>query len=464
MRRFARTLWDALRDHTSLRRDPRQARRSASRRLELEPLELRAVPAALGSLTATAFIDSNGDGRFDAGDIAMSTVPATLTGKTSGGASVNVSMTTNTNGTVTFEQLAAGTYQVSFGPVVGFAGSGVISNIQVGAGQDVSVSLGFEGMLLSFVSQNQFLSDSAAAPFRFIGPFVKTPIGNVSLTAGGTQTINLAANFSATDITTSVVRADTNQGSLSIRLTDSQTPQTVANFYDYINSGRYDNSIVSRLVGGFVLQGGGATFHSSSSGGSLTEIPTFPTVANEFGASNVTDTIAMAQSGGDINSATDQFFFNLANNVKGATAPAIDLNTQKFTVFGQLLGPNDQALLTTLAGTATQNMSTSPAGTSLKTVDLLNVPLFNYNGGAANFPKQTTASNYILIKDVAVVSRPEFLTYSVVSNSAPQVVSATVTNERLTLTGLSAGTATITVRATDVLGNTVDTAFTVNVI
>jgi hypothetical protein len=101
------------------------------------------------------------------------------------------------------------------------------------------------------------------------------------------------------------------------------------------------------------------------------------------------------------------------------------------------------------------------AGTALPTVDLATVPLTDYTGGAANFPKQTTAANYLLVTDVAVVSRPEFLTYSVVANSGPAVASAQVVNERLTVQALSAGSTTFTVRATDQLGSSVGTTFTV---
>jgi len=73
-------------------------------------------------------------------------------------------------------------------------------------------------------------------------------------------------------------------------------------------------------------------------------------------------------------------------------------------------------------------------------------------------------SDLALISDAVVVNRPEFLTYSVVSNSAPGVVIASVSNERLTLNGLSSGSATITVQATDQYGSSTTTSFTVNVV
>src|SRR5207253_3007195 len=66
------------------------------------------------------------------------------------------------------------------------------------------------------------------------------------------------------------------------------------------------------------------------------------------------------------------------------------------------------------------------------------------------------------------VSRPEFLTYSIVSNSNAKLVTPTLgtgDNNRLTLAYAAGqtGTATITVKATDTFGAFVTDTFTVNV-
>ena len=415
--------------------------------------------AALGSLTAMAYVDVNHDGIFDTGDTVLSTVPVTLTGP------ITRTMTTGANGAATFQELTAGTYQVSFN-VPGYSGSGVLSNIHVGAGQNVSVSVPFEGILPAFIDETLFLNDTGPSPFRFIAPTVTKSISDFTLVSGASNMIDLAANFGSADITTSQVTEDiTANGEnmpLNVTLFDAQTPQTVANFYDYINSGSYNNSIFNRLVTGFVLQGGGATFSGTSPNGSLTVIPAFPAVANEFGVSNTTGTIAMAQSGGDINSATDQFFFNLVNNTKGAVAPAGNLDAQSFTVFGTVTGATDQQTLATLATTTVPFPGTT-LDSSLSGVDTTDVPLNNYTGTAANFPAQTTASNYVLLKSFAV-NRPDFLTYSVVSNSNPSVATASITNERLTVNAVGVGSAVITVQATDQFGKSVQTSFTVTVL
>ena len=66
---------------------------------------------------------------------------------------------------------------------------------------------------------------------------------------------------------------------------------------------------------------------------------------------------------------------------------------------------------------------------------------------------------------LVVDSRPEMLTYSVVGNTNPALVTPAVNNERLTLNytpGLT-GSAVITVQATDTFGASVQTSFTVTV-
>jgi cyclophilin family peptidyl-prolyl cis-trans isomerase len=463
MHPLARTLWNAFRRRSVIRRSVRPSQRSMRARLELEALELRTVPtaAALGSLTATAFVDVNGDGAFNAGDVALSTVPVTLSGP------ISRSATSGANGSITFGQLTAGTYQVRFN-VPGYSGSGLVSNIHVGAGQNVSVAVPFEGIQSSFIDQTLFLNDSVAAPFRFIAPTVTKSIGNVSLVSGASQQIDLAANFGSADITTSQatfnITANGQNRALNVTLFDAQTPRTVANFYDYVNSGRYNSAAFTRLVTGFVLQGGGAEFSGANPNGKLTATPTFPTVANEFGMSNTKGTLAMAQRSGDVNSAQDEFFFNLVNNTQGAVAPAGNLDAQKFTVFGKVTGAADQATLATLATTPTVNESSSASAASLPGVALNNFPLNGFTTpNSPNFAKQTTAANYVLINNFTV-NRPDFLTYSVVSNSNPSVATASIVNERLTVTGLSIGTSVITVQATDQFGKSAQTSFTVTVL
>ena len=122
-----------------------------------------------------------------------------------------------------------------------------------------------------------------------------------------------------------IARFDSNLGSFDVQLFGDQTPATVANFLFYINNGDYVDSIIHRSVPGFVVQGGG--FDSS-----LSPITTAPPVVNEPGISNTRGTIALARVGGQVNSGTSQFFFNLDDN------SFLDGVDEGFTVFGEVLG------------------------------------------------------------------------------------------------------------------------------
>ena len=84
-----------------------------------------------------------------------------------------------------------------------------------------------------------------------------------------------------------------------MELFDQQTPQTVANFLAYIDSGAYANSIFHRSVANFIIQGGGFVFHDNPA--RLDAITTNPPVQNEPGISNQAGTIAMAKLGGNPN-------------------------------------------------------------------------------------------------------------------------------------------------------------------
>ncbi len=281
-------------------------------------------------------------------------------------------------------------------------------------------------------------------------PTVLTPIANVSVPHNSASTtIDLAANFTDPDMTSSIVQFNTSAGPIDVQLFDTQTPQTVANFFDYLQSGAYNNTIFHRLIGGFVLQGGGYTFNAVNH--TLDPIAALPAVPNEFGISNTVGTIAMAKLPNLPNSATDQFFFNLANN-----AANLDNQNGGFTVFGKILGANDQAMLNTLAGTPVAN----------KGGDFSTIPLNNYTG--TNFPTDATLGNFVSIQSFSIIKRTEWLTYSIVSNTNPGLVTASLNAGANQMLGLQyaqgqSGTATITIQATDRFGQSVNSSFQVTV-
>lgn len=145
-------------------------------------------------------------------------------------------------------------------------------------------------------------------------------------------TLLISAPFSQAN---PVVCFNTNAGQFCMELFETHTPITTDNFINYVNSGAYTNGIFHRSVPGFVIQGGGYKVIESSSGKTLTAINKLPPINNEFKISNTRGTVAMAKIGGNPNSATSEWFINLADN----SGPPSRLDTQNggFTVFGRII-------------------------------------------------------------------------------------------------------------------------------
>ncbi len=110
------------------------------------------------------------------------------------------------------------------------------------------------------------------------------------------------------------VRLSTSMGDIVIELYAQDAPKTVANFLTYVMDGFYDGNdgngatIFHRVVPGFVIQGGGLTSE-------LIQKATREPIVNEAdnGLKNTRGTVAMARTS-DPDSATSQFFINLADN------------------------------------------------------------------------------------------------------------------------------------------------------
>ncbi|MBI5462648.1 MAG: peptidylprolyl isomerase [Gammaproteobacteria bacterium] len=139
-----------------------------------------------------------------------------------------------------------------------------------------------------------------------------------------------------------VVRMVTNLGDIDVELYDEAAPITVANFLNYVRDGDYNNTFIHRSIPGFIIQGGGY----SISNGSVVRVPTDPPIVNEYdpSRSNIRGTIAMAKlpatdgfgnpiPGGGPDSATSEWFFNLADN-----SANLDFQNGGYTVFGQVIG------------------------------------------------------------------------------------------------------------------------------
>ncbi len=155
----------------------------------------------------------------------------------------------------------------------------------------------------------------------------------------------------------------TSLGNISVQLYPDIAPQTVANFLSYVNSGAYQSSLFHRSVPGFIIQGGG---YQVQNGGVVTT-PTNAPVVNEFHLSNTRGTIAMAKLGSDPNSATSQWFFNLADNSSN-----LDNQNGGFTVFGKITNAASLAVMDQIAAVPIYNEG-SPFD---------QIPLMNYQSGS----------------------------------------------------------------------------------
>ncbi len=282
-------------------------------------------------------------------------------------------------------------------------------------------------------------SDPATVTVWVNGPPVVTqPLDDVKVDVNSPPTvIPLGDHFADPDNPGTTVRFSTVLGDILVELYDDAAPLTVANFLNYVNRGDYDSSIFHRLVPGFVLQGGGYWYPG------WWDIPTDPPVPNEFGISNTRGTIAMAKQPGDPNSATSQWFFNLADN-----SATLDVDNGGYTVFGRVIG-DGMAVVDALAAIPTYDFGWDP---------WRELPLINYTG----FPNEEPGpDNVVMVYEVAISSPLAFS----VTNDNPDLLTATVSGSRLTLEYLTdqRGTANITVRATDEFGLWVEDSFTVEV-
>ncbi len=130
------------------------------------------------------------------------------------------------------------------------------------------------------------------------------------------------------------VAIETSMGKIVVALDASKAPKTVENFLRYVQDGFYNNTIFHRVINRFMIQGGG--FERD-----LTEKATREPIKNESsnGLLNDIGTIAMARTS-DPNSATSQFFINLADNqFLNYTSPEPDLIG--YCVFGKVVSGLD---------------------------------------------------------------------------------------------------------------------------
>lgn len=281
-------------------------------------------------------------------------------------------------------------------------------------------------------------------------PVTATTVGTQTLAAGGNTSVSLTDKFSDPD-SESAVRIVTNLGTMDFILYNTATPQTVTNFLSYVNAAvnNYNGAVFHRAIPGFVVQGGG--FKVQSAPNNFSAIPTAASPINEPGISNLRGTVAMAKIGSNPNSATNQFFVNLGNNSSNLDRDSGSPNANGgFTAFARVAG-SGMTVADAMAGLPTVNSSVNVNGTP--------------NSSLTDWPLTSASASMDTTKVVSISSAAPVavLSYAVTGNTNSAVASAVISGTNVQINALSGGQTDVTVRATDLDGNTVTQTFTVTV-
>jgi peptidyl-prolyl cis-trans isomerase B (cyclophilin B) len=146
-----------------------------------------------------------------------------------------------------------------------------------------------------------------------------------------------------------LVKLETSMGDVTLELYPDKAPDTVANFLEYVKAGFFNGTVFHRVINGFMVQGGGLDAQ-------MNKKPTRAPIKNEAdnGLTNDAYTVAMARTG-DPNSATAQFFINVANN-KFLNHTAKTPQGWGYTVFGKVVKGTEVVDKIKAVPTATKGM------------------------------------------------------------------------------------------------------------
>ena len=145
---------------------------------------------------------------------------------------------------------------------------------------------------------------------------------------GGSQTS--AAPKESPDLQHPVVEIETSKGKITVELDRKNAVNTVDNFLSYVGSSFYDKTIIHQVFKGQAILAGGYDTN-------MVAKPTHTPIRNEAanGLKNLRGTIAMSRWPDSVNSATSQFFINVADN------PSLDYKDRTdqgygYCVFGKV--------------------------------------------------------------------------------------------------------------------------------
>lgn len=207
------------------------------------------------------------------------------------------------------------------------------------------------------------------------------------------------------------VRIDTTMGNIGLELDETRAPITVANFLNYLNAGKFNNNIVHRSQGDFIVQTGASFFTTTdvqTGAGEVENVQPFTdvvggqvvtrTIPREItGIANNARTIAMARSQA-LASATSSFFFNLTDNPELNPAPGATTTTGGgYTAFGSVIYGWDVVLaIAGLRQTVVPPFFLDPTDPT----GLGGTPVTSTYGAAGTDPK---VQDLVIVRSMAVV-------------------------------------------------------------
>jgi cyclophilin family peptidyl-prolyl cis-trans isomerase len=195
---------------------------------------------------------------------------------------------------------------------------------------------------------------------------------------------SLAAALLALNITSALaasaprVRVTTNMGQFVIELAPERAPLTVANFLRYVREGHYTNTLIHRVVGNFVIQGGG---HAASD---MQLKPSHDPVVNESGSGlqNKRGAVGLARSESP-HSGNAQFYVNISDN------PDLDPVATRwgYAVFGRVVEGMD--VVDRIGAVATGSVGPFKSDAPLKPVIIQKIEEVDVTAAAAPSPPVT---------------------------------------------------------------------------
>lgn len=221
----------------------------------------------------------------------------------------------------------------------------------------------------------------------------------------GLATVGFLAAEGRRAVGGTIVRFSTVMGNFDLQLYDATMPRTVTNFLTYVNSNKYNGTVVHRnsdtadpVLRDFVIQGGGYSLVDPtppSTVMSFNNVVTNAPIADEpgggvAGPSNLRGTIAMAKSGP--NTVTSQWFINQGNN---SFLDSPSRGDGGFSAFGSVLG-NGMTVVDAIGDLPLPSDFGFSIGSPFN-----DLPLRNFSGTSIN---QVRVANTVTVNSVKVLN------------------------------------------------------------